>query len=247
MFNHIYLIAGINITDWHIAVKKNQLIGIIYFIMSILSANIKKIREKLGLNQTDFAKMIGVETNSAISNWENDKRDPDLNTLKKIAALGEMTLDELLAGEIDKKTSYFDYNTKRMKGNLFPIVAKCYAGEPDMIFQETNIQDYTFFEYAKTEKCFALRVVGDSMTGGNGKSIDNGDIVLIDMDAQILSGDIVLAILNNGRELIKQYQNGKDDIVKLISFNPQYPPIELKEGDVASMYRVMERNKTTKF
>lgn len=213
--------------------------------MSFLSKNIKFLREKSDFNQLDFALALGHETNSVVSNWEKGKREPDYTTLAKIAKLGNVSIDSLL--NTDLEYELHNTNTKKQKGNFFPIIAKCFAGEPEMIFQDTNIEDQSYFTYSKVDRCFALRVVGDSMSGGNHKSIDDGDIVLVDMDADIMSGDVVLALLQNGRELIKQYQNDEADKIRLVSFNLQYPPIILKETDIIAMYRVMERNKTTKF
>lgn len=52
-------------------------------------------RKKLGLNQEELAGKIGV-SRSALSLYEIDRREPDLETVKKIASLFGVTTDYLL-------------------------------------------------------------------------------------------------------------------------------------------------------
>lgn len=66
----------------------------------------RRIRDiRLGKNkfntkydQASFAKLIG-STVSALSNWENGRNKPNSYMLKKIAELGDISVDELLYGE----------------------------------------------------------------------------------------------------------------------------------------------------
>ena len=55
-------------------------------------------RKKLGLNQEELAGKIGV-SRSALSLYEIDRREPDLETVKKIASLFGVTTDYLLGAE----------------------------------------------------------------------------------------------------------------------------------------------------
>lgn len=52
-------------------------------------------REKLGITQTVLADLLGV-SQSAVANWENGFRKPDIFMLKKIADVLHCTTDELL-------------------------------------------------------------------------------------------------------------------------------------------------------
>lgn len=56
---------------------------------------LKILREKRGLSQSDFAKDIGL-TRSAISMYELGKREPNLETLKKFADFFNVSIDELI-------------------------------------------------------------------------------------------------------------------------------------------------------
>ena len=56
---------------------------------------IADLRKKKGLNQKEFGKLIGAAQNT-VCNWENGKREPDNDTLIKIADFFGVTTDYLL-------------------------------------------------------------------------------------------------------------------------------------------------------
>lgn len=58
---------------------------------------IKAVRLRLDLNQTDFGKRLGLKT-STISGYEAGDADPKPEVLHKIALLGGVSLDFLIAG-----------------------------------------------------------------------------------------------------------------------------------------------------
>lgn len=60
---------------------------------------ISKLREEKGLSQSDLGSYIGV-TNKAVSRWENGRGYPDTSILLKLAEVLEITVDELLKGEL---------------------------------------------------------------------------------------------------------------------------------------------------
>jgi len=70
-----------------------------------LSDQLKKYRVLNKFTQEDLAQHIHI-TRQAISRWENDLSEPDLTTLKKMADLYNIQLEELVNGDI------YDYETK---------------------------------------------------------------------------------------------------------------------------------------
>lgn len=60
-----------------------------------LGSRLKKEREQRGWSQIYTAQKLGI-TNTVLSNYERDYRDPDTATLKKIAELLEVSADYLL-------------------------------------------------------------------------------------------------------------------------------------------------------
>lgn len=63
-----------------------------------LGKKIRELRQEKGLTQQELADLLFV-TRSAISNYEMEKRYPDLNTLKAMADYFEISVDELLSDE----------------------------------------------------------------------------------------------------------------------------------------------------
>ena len=57
--------------------------------------NLIQLREQAGLRQIDVAKEIGL-SRQAYCSYENDKREPDLATLCKLADFFEVSIDYLL-------------------------------------------------------------------------------------------------------------------------------------------------------
>lgn len=76
-----------------------------------LGNRLKKEREKKGWSQMYVAERLGI-TNSVLSNYERDYRDPDTGMLSKLADLYEVDTDYLL-GRSDKVRASdhnFDFN-----------------------------------------------------------------------------------------------------------------------------------------
>ena len=69
--------------------------------MTTVGNNIKNERKKLGITQEELAEELSV-TRQAVSNWENGKTEPDIETLTKIAQIFDISIDELVDG-IPKK------------------------------------------------------------------------------------------------------------------------------------------------
>jgi len=62
----------------------------------MLSENIKRYRNKLGLTQEGLARKADISYNTVIKLETNGIRDPRMQTLKKLAGALETTLDQLV-------------------------------------------------------------------------------------------------------------------------------------------------------
>lgn len=65
-----------------------------------LGKQIKKYRNEYQLSQEDLANKIYV-TRQSISNWENDKNYPDVNSLVLLSEVFQISIDELIKGDIE--------------------------------------------------------------------------------------------------------------------------------------------------
>lgn len=65
-----------------------------------LGGQIKRYRTRLGLSQEELADRIFV-TRQSVSNWENGRTYPDLQSLLRLSDLFGLSLDELIKGDIE--------------------------------------------------------------------------------------------------------------------------------------------------
>ncbi len=65
-----------------------------------LGKQIKKLRQEAQLSQEELAERIYV-SRQTISNWENDKSYPDVNSLVLLSEIFQISLDNLIKGDIE--------------------------------------------------------------------------------------------------------------------------------------------------
>jgi SOS-response transcriptional repressor LexA len=210
-----------------------------------LGERLESIIEEKGWTKKYFAELMNIQE-TAVNKYLSGEFDPT-NFIEKLVENG-VSRDWFLTG---KKLNDRINIKKTNKGYFYPLLAKVYAGEPNLLFQQNNIvNEPIYFDYGISpieNRCFALHVEGDSMTNGGRRSLEEGDYVLIDMNATILPGDIVVAVLHNGREIIKQFNPVNDELIRLVSFNQKYPDIILNKEEIVAIYRVMKKTKVITF
>lgn len=74
-----------------------------------LGNRIKKFRENANLSQEELAEKI-YTSRQTISNWENDKTYPDINSLKLLSNIFDVSLDNLIEGDIESMKKKVEEN-----------------------------------------------------------------------------------------------------------------------------------------
>lgn len=88
-----------------------------------LKDEIKKIRLKNGMTQSDLAKLLGV-TQASVSGWERGVSEPEDFRMKQIADLGKTSIEFL--GNVNTNDSMF----KRVETMIHEIpIGKIFAGD----------------------------------------------------------------------------------------------------------------------
>lgn len=95
---------------------------------------ILECRKKKGLTQEALAEKLGV-TDKSVSNWENGRNMPDLSLFKPLCEVLDISINDLISGEIVSKEKYqdrleeniirtIDYSNKKIikKNNLINII-----------------------------------------------------------------------------------------------------------------------------
>ena len=62
-----------------------------------LAGNLIRLRKAAGLTQAELAEKLGY-SNKSVSKWERGDGYPDIFTLRKIACIYNVTVDEILSG-----------------------------------------------------------------------------------------------------------------------------------------------------
>ena len=60
-----------------------------------IGKTILNVRKVTGMSQEEFGELLHI-TRQTVSNWENEKNYPDLNTLVTMSDMFEISLDKLL-------------------------------------------------------------------------------------------------------------------------------------------------------
>ena len=75
-----------------------------------IGENIKRLRKAKDISQEDFAKLLGVSSQS-VSRWENGVCYPDMELLPALAQFFKLSVDELLGtGDLEKSRRYNEIN-----------------------------------------------------------------------------------------------------------------------------------------
>lgn len=89
-----------------------------------LQNQIKKYRTIMNFSQEDLAAKVFV-TRQTVSNWENGKSYPDIHSLLLLSSLFEISLDELIKGDIElmkKEIHKKDITLYNYYSNIFSAI-----------------------------------------------------------------------------------------------------------------------------
>lgn len=189
---------------------------------------LKELRIASGETQADIASMLGI-TRAAYTNIENEKREPDYETLKKLANHYSVSIDYLLDNSID----FFSNSPpapSRPGSKWIPVLGRVAAGTP--IEAVEDILDYEEID-AKTAasgEYFALQIKGQSME----PRIKDGDVVIIRKQNDCNSGDIAVVLVNGDEATVKRIKKRPEGIM-LIPSNPAYEPMFYSNEDIEKL------------
>lgn len=87
-----------------------------------LGKHIKQLRHEKSLSQEKLAEMVYV-SRQTISNWENDKSYPDINSLVLLSQVLDVTIDQLIKEDIEMMEEQINQDDIRKFGYLSNIFA----------------------------------------------------------------------------------------------------------------------------
>ncbi|MBE5875974.1 MAG: helix-turn-helix domain-containing protein [Lachnospiraceae bacterium] len=89
-----------------------------------LNHQIKKYRTRLELSQEELAEKVYV-SRQTVSNWETGKSYPDIHSLLLLSSLFEISLDQLIKGDIEimkKEINEAEVQKHNHYGNIFSLL-----------------------------------------------------------------------------------------------------------------------------
>lgn len=197
----------------------------------MFSKQIKLLRTNKGLTQVEFAKIFNIATGT-IAMWETGKRQPDFNTINKLAEYFNVSTDYLLGVEQQPKPKKI--------GVKIPVLGEVQAGVPIEAIQDIIDYEEIDEQTAAQGEFFALQVRGDSME----PKFSQGDVVIVKQQSTVDSGNIAIVLVNGDSATIKKFVR-HDSGISLIALNPAYEPMfytnkEVEELPVICLGKVVE-------
>lgn len=197
---------------------------------------LRRLREEKSLSQEELSKIFGL-SKSTIGMYEQGKRMPNSDILKKIATYFDVTLDYLMdySSENNAISSGFmeKYGLSPIVTKQFPMIGEIACGKPIMC--EENYE--TYIEASKDINAdFCLTAKGDSMINAR---IFDGDVVFIREQSIVDNGEIAAVIVNDDEITLKRFYYYPDaQRVVLQPENPKYAPL-VYEGERLDHIRVL--------
>ena len=197
--------------------------------MKTLSERLNHALQLTGVTQSELARRIGIKQQS-ISQICSGKSARSRYTMQIALALC-VNAHWLATGDGEIGLGLGDVESRADSKGKIPLLNWVQAGDWTEIADGVGYEDVEEWREVTGkahERCFSLRVKGDSMENPNGKkSIPEGAVIVVDPDLPYSSGSLVVARLDGSKEAIfKQLViDGEQKYLKPL--NPQYPAIPI--------------------
>ena len=220
--------------------------------MSQFSENLKILRKKRGLTQSEMAQKLGLNR-PQLGSYEEGRAEPKLEALQNMAHYFKLSLDQLvnadLSDEGEQKTDY-----KGNKLRILPIVTDVNDQEKISLIPTKAaagyLNGYADPEYLEQLPSFDLplqelapgtyrlfQIEGDSM-----EPIPSGSYILGQYQAdwtQIKDGEACIVLSQSEGIVYKRVFNQlvEKESVALHSDNPAYEPYEIKGEELLEIWK----------
>lgn len=159
--------------------------------------NIKALRKQANLSQYELSQLCGVHQ-TAVSQWEQGKTNPDMETLMLLAQIFNTTLDTVLG--LDTPDAPV----------LIPLKGILENGEITFVDESDFSEALPFnLQYGKKEDYFAIRVEDDCMT----PTFLQGDTVIFRNVYEFNNNDIITLTLNGSSTCVRRIKLYNDNYI----------------------------------
>lgn len=207
--------------------------------MPISPHKLTRLRELKGFTQEEFAYACGV-TKDYISKVERGiAKNTGIEIIDRFAKVLDVSTSDLLMDFGEQLAQIGVKNTQQIIGpRMVPVLGKAACGK---------WEDFTDLDYpaghadrwepspSKDPNAFYLIAKGNSMVGGD---IKEGDLLLIEPNAEVHNGNIVLAKDEDKGCMVKKFIKNSDGTVWLMPMNPDFQPVHVTPHERFKVYRV---------
>ncbi len=227
--------------------------------MTILSKNIKYLRESKGLSQTAFCTELGFKK-ADLANWELGRNKPKIEKLNKIVEYFSITLDDLYNKDLSKSNSIEEKKNIDKRGNNNKFIpfyrdGNIHIGGEKKTSEDSSLKEYT--EMIDAGDLFrdaggAVLIYDDSMY----PKYPAGSIILykeiLEKDFFVFGKDYL--IQTTEYQMLKRVQkSSKEGYIMLCSYNEKidvkgnliYESIEIPINKIKRLFKIIgkaERN-----
>ena len=207
----------------------------------MLGERLKQLRKEHGYTQKQLAQTLRVDQ-TAVSYWEQEKTNPDMERQIALADLFGVSVDYLWGREPPSSlhakgwipTSGIPAKPNSGDEVMVPILGCVRAGMGGLAEQQIIGYEPAPARYLSGgQQCFWLEVEGDSMQ----PRIEPGDMILVQARPSVDNGDLAVVTVDDEEGVVKKVFYGRNWI-ELRSFNPYYPPRRFENEEVERI-RVM--------
>ncbi len=189
---------------------------------------LRQLRKEKGWTLEKLSNKTHIAINT-LSQYETNKREPSIETLKLFADTFNVSLDYLL-NKSDQNIVGHNLNRNVVR---VPVYGEIPAGTPIEMVDESFIEDYEDIDaslFSSGEKYFCLKVRGDSML----PKFESGDVLVIKQQSNCENGDYCAVSINHTECTFKKVLKRADGIT-LQPLNPAFEPMFFSNKDIAQL------------
>lgn len=185
----------------------------------------------------------------SVTRWFKGTQKPSEIYIKKMSKIFKKSEEEIREIFNTEKENQNNIVEGKIELTYIPVRGVSSATEEKFILEETE----TYLPFRKTgPNQFAIKITGNCMVDPDDprNSIYDGDYVIVDPDAPVNNGDVIVARLDGEYSTVKRmYKHGEE--VRLIPDNPACEPIirtaaTFLVGKVIDVYRPVRAKKERK-
>ena len=182
----------------------------------IFSNNLRRLIDASGKTQKDVADAIGV-SQQIMNVWARGKAIPRMGKIQRLADYFGIEKSQLIDEQPEEPSIPSYSNIFPLQRKRVPLLGEIACGEP--IFCNEGRESYV--EAGTDVRAdFCLKARGDSMIGAR---ILDGDVVFIQRDVELVSGQIYAVAIDDEATLKRVYYDEATQELRLLAENPKYP------------------------